>query len=114
MTPYVPKQGDIVIIDFTPQTGHEQMGTRPGLVVSSHFFNNVTNMIIVCPITNTIKPFPLHVPLDGRTKTTGVVLCEQLKSLDYLARHAILKEKAPEDILQACLERIHMCIEPDI
>jgi len=113
---YIPKQGDIVVMDFTPQSGHEQMGTRPGLVVSNNFFNNITQMILVCPITNTNRPFPLHVPLDERTQTTGVVLCEQVKSLDYVARRATLKEKAPTDIVLACIERINLSIgteDPD-
>lgn len=58
---YMPKQGDIVFLDFNPQAGHEQKGTRPALVVSNNVYNNFTRIAIVCPITNTDRGFPLHI-----------------------------------------------------
>jgi mRNA interferase MazF len=94
------EQGDIIRLDFNPQSGHEQAGYRPALVVSNNFFNNKTNLIIVCPITNTNKNFPLHVKLDGRNKTTGVILCEHIKSLDISSRNYKFIEKLPKDILE--------------
>lgn len=109
---YIAKQGDIVLMDFTPQSGHEQAGRRPALVVGNDFFCKVANMALVCPITNTFRPFPLHVPLDDRTLTTGSILCEQVKSLDLKARSAVYKEKAPPDIVSDCIERILLSIEP--
>lgn len=96
---YIPQQGDIIKINFNPTKGHEQQGYRPALVISNNFFNKVTNMSILCPITNTNNDFPLHVPLDGRTKTTGVILCEHIKSLDISERNAVFIEKLPKDIL---------------
>ncbi|MBC7075936.1 MAG: type II toxin-antitoxin system PemK/MazF family toxin [Syntrophomonadaceae bacterium] len=101
---YVPEQGDIVFLEFDPQTGHEQKGRRPAFVVSNNTFNQFTKMAIVCPITNTDRGFPLHVPLDKRTKTTGVVMCEQVKSLDISARNAIFLEKVPADILEEVID----------
>ena len=89
----IPEQGDIVFLDFYPQAGHEQKGTRPALVVSNKTYNKFTNMAIVCPITNTYRDFPLHVKLDERTKTTGVIMCEQLKALDFHARNVIYHKK---------------------
>ena len=80
------RQGDIIKVDFNPQAGHEQAGYRPALVISNNFFNQKTNVTIVCPITNTNNQFPLHIPLDSRTETTGVVLCEHVKALDLRAR----------------------------
>ena len=80
------KQGDIIKLSFNPQAGHEQAGYRPAVVVSNNFFNQKTSMTIVCPITNTNNQFPLHIPLDERVKTTGVILCEQVKALDLKAR----------------------------
>lgn len=108
--PYRPQQGDIVMMDFAPQAGHEQAGRRPALVISNSAFHRYTAMAIVCPITNTLRDFPLHVPLDSRTSTTGNILCEQVKSLDYVARHAAYKEKCPDDILTAVLERVRMSL----
>lgn len=112
MTRYTAKQGDIVLLDFTPQSGHEQAGRRPALVVSNDFFNKVTNMAWVCPITNTVRLFPLHVALDERTQTNGSILCEQVKSLDLTSRKAAFKEKAPVDIVNDCIERICLSVEP--
>jgi mRNA interferase MazF len=104
VTAYVPGQGDIVTLEFDPQAGHEQKGRRPALVVSNNTFNSFTKIAIVCPITNTNRGFPLHVPLDERTSTTGVVMCEQAKALDMLARNAMYKEKAPADILEEVID----------
>jgi mRNA interferase MazF len=107
---YEPAQGDIVMMDFQPQTGHEQRGRRPGLVVSNASFHRYTRLAIVCPITNTDRGFPMHVKLDQRTKITGVILCEQVKSLDYGARNAVFLESVPEDILEDVLERIRLSL----
>lgn len=101
---YIPEQGDIVFLGFDPQAGHEQKGRRPALVVSNNTFNRFTNMAIVCPITNTNRGFPLHVSLDGRTKTTGAIMCEQVKSLDIAAQKAVFVEQAPKDVLEEAVD----------
>ena len=101
---YIPEQGDIIMLEFDPQTGHEQKGIRPAIVVSNKVFNNFTKMSVVCPITNTNRGFPLHVQLDNRTMTTGVIMCEQVKSLDISARNAAFKEKAPTDIIEEVVD----------
>lgn len=105
---YVPKQGDIVMMNFSPQSGHEQAGARPALVVSNDSFFKFTHMAIVCPITNTDNGFPLHIPLDARTGTTGVIECEQGKSLDIISRGAAYRETLPPDILATVLRNIKM------
>ena len=66
-------QGDIIKVNLNPQQGHEQAGYRPALIVSNNMYHRQAKLAIVCPITNTNNRFPLHVPLDNRTKTTGVV-----------------------------------------
>lgn len=104
--PYVPEQGDIITLDFDPQAGHEQKGHRPALVVSNATFNRRTRIAIVCPITNTERGFPLHIPLDERTLATGVVMCEQVRSLDVTARNAVFREKAPANIVEEVLDVI--------
>lgn len=111
MDEYRPAQGDIVMLNFTPQAGHEQAGRRPALVVSNQSFHRYTGLAIFCPITNQIKDYPLHVCLDERTKTTGEILCEHVKSLDYRARKIAFKEKLPDDLLCAVLERIRMALD---
>ena len=103
MAAYVPKQGDLVTLDFDPQSGHEQKGRRPALVVSKDAFNKATRMAICCPITNTDRRVPFHVPIAGRTSLTGFVMCEQVKSLDFRSRGLRLIERAPRDVLEDVL-----------
>ena len=93
------KQGTIIKINFNPQAGHEQSGYRPAVVISNNIFNEKTNLSIVCPITNTDNHFPLHIPLDNRTQTTGVILCEHIKALDLNSRTYQIIEHLPEDLL---------------
>ena len=83
------KQGTIIKINFNPQSGHEQAG----------------------PITNTNNHFPLHIPLDERTKTTGVVLCEHIKSLDLNSRTYQEIEELPKDILDRVIDVVYSEIE---
>lgn len=108
---YVPGQGDIVYLDFSPQSGHEQKGRRPALVVSNEVFHRYTRAAVVCPITNTRRGFPLHIPLDERTKTSGVILCEQVKALDVLSRNIEYVEAAPDDLLRRALDIVTMFFE---
>ena len=97
-------QGDIVKVHFNPQSGHKQAGYRPALVISNDVFNARTQLAVLCPITNNAKPFPLHIPLDDRTVTTGVILCEHLRSLDLGQRGYKFVEKAPPDVLRKVLD----------
>ena len=105
------KQGTIIKINFNPQTGHEQAWYRPAVVVSNDFFNQKARLSIVCPITNTNNHFPLHIPLDERTKTTGVILCEHIKSLDLNSRTYQVIEELPKDILQNVIDVVYSEIE---
>lgn len=105
------RMGDIIKVCFNPQAGHEQAGYRPALVISNDFFNQKARLAIVCPITNTDNRFPLHVPLDGRTTTTGVVLCEHIRSLDLNARQYRFVEKIPDDILKNVINVVFAEIE---
>lgn len=108
---YSPKQGDIIMLDFSPQTGHEQKGQRPAFVVSNEVFNGLTNLAIVCPVTSTDRGFPLHVRLDERTTTRGVIMCEQAKSLDLAARHAAFVEHCPPDIVHEAVDILFGSVE---
>ena len=105
------KQGTIIKINFNPQLGHEQAGYRPAVVISNNIFNQKAKLAIVCPITNTNIHFPLHIPLDGRTKTTGVILCEHIKTLDLNSRTFQEIEQLPKDILQNVIDIVYSEIE---
>ena len=97
---YRARQGDIIWISFDPQAGHEQKGRRPAIVASNNTFNDISRtMAMVCPITNTDRDLELHVRLDGSTKTSGVILCDQAKILDTRKRDAEFIEKAPDNII---------------
>ncbi len=109
--PYIPKQGDIIHLDFDPQAGHEQKGRRPALVVSNAFYNRRSEMIMVSPITNTDKNHPFHVRLDAATHTTGVVLCDQVRSLDIYARNAEYRESVSEETLHEAIDLICSFLE---
>ena len=98
------EQGDIIYVDFSPTSGHEQSGKRPALVISSNDYNRITGLVVVCPITSKIKKFPTHIDLDDRTETNGQILCEHVRTLDVLARNASKKEECPDDILLKVLK----------
>jgi len=105
------KQGDIIWLDFDPQTGHEQKGRRPALVISNETFHNFSSLAIVCLITNTKKNHPFHVKLDKRIKTTGVILSDQPRTLDIKARNYEFIERIPDNILFEVIDIISGFIE---
>jgi mRNA interferase MazF len=105
------KQGSIILVDFDPQLGHEQRGRHPALVISNEYFNKYSEMAIVCPITNTDKSHPLHVKLNEKTKITGVILCNQVKTMDIKVRNFKFLEEIPEDILENVLDIVFSLME---
>ncbi len=105
------EQGDIVYLNFDPQSGHEQKGRRPALVVSNNLFNRVNSLTMVCPITHTDRALPFHLRLTGTTKTDGVILCDQVRMLDLTSRNATFVEKAPTDIIVEAVDLIASFIE---
>jgi mRNA interferase MazF len=105
------KQGDIIKLNFNPQAGHEQSGYRLAVVISNSIFNQKTHLTIVCPITNTNNKFPLHIELDERTNTTGVILCEHIKALDLGVREYKVIEKLPQDLLRQVIDIVFSEIE---
>jgi mRNA interferase MazF len=108
------RQGDIIKTNFTPQAEHEQAGYGPALVVSRKIFNSMTQMPVLCPITNSDNRFPLHISLDDRTKTTGVILCEQVKTSDLAERGYVFIERLPDDILRKVLNIVRQIFDQDL
>lgn len=104
VTPPRFRRGDIVYVDFDPQAGHEQRGRRPAFVVSDESFQKYTGLIIVCPVTNRDRGYPLHIALDRSCITTGFVMCEQIRSVDPAARRAEFSEHSPESTIAAVME----------
>ena len=104
------KQGDIIFLDFDPTKGREQAGYRPAVVISQTEYNSKRDLIWICPITNTVKDLRFHVHLDGRTATTGDVICEQVRTIDTLARKCKVVEPLPRDLLEKVLETVSVII----
>lgn len=112
MSAYSAQQGDIVWICFDQQTGHEQKGRRPAVIVSNETANSLLNTrAIVCPISSTNKSIPIQPMLDTRTKTQGVVLCDQVRTVDLAARKAEYIEVIPEDLLLEIIDIVFGLIE---
>lgn len=110
MKAYLPKKGDFVAVTFDPQSGHEQKGRRPALVVSNTLFNKHTGLAIVCPLTNTDLGFPFHVAVTKDPKVSGFVMVEQVKSIDFRARDAKRIGKASDRVLEEVLSILDACI----
>lgn len=103
MASYIPAKGDFVALSFDPQSGHEQKGRRPALVISNHLFNQRTGLAVVCPITNTDRKFPFHVPVPPQSSLTGFIMVEQVKSVDYRSRDVRFIAHASEETLNEVL-----------
>ncbi|MDQ0175632.1 type II toxin-antitoxin system PemK/MazF family toxin [Bacillus chungangensis] len=102
-----PERGDLVYVNFNPQTGYEQAGKRPGIVLSPKSFNDITGFAAICPITNTIRGWGYEVILSDGLAFQGVILTDQVKSLDWRARNLQVKGQAPQEIVKDCLAKIH-------
>ena len=111
MADYIPKKGDLIYLSFSPQAGHEQKGRRPALVVSNDLFNKGTGLAIVCPVTNTNRNNPFHIPLPQTSKLTGFIMIEQVKSYDYRARNADFVEEAPQELVADALAILDICVK---
>jgi mRNA interferase MazF len=107
---YVPKKGDFIAVAFDPQSGHEQKGRRPALVISNTLFNEQTGLAIVCPLTTTDRGYPFHVAVIRNPDVRGFVMVEQVKSIDYRTRQAKLIGKASDDLLDEVLSILDACI----
>jgi mRNA interferase MazF len=107
---YIPRKGDFVALDFDPQSGHEQKGRRPALVISNDLFNKATGLCIVCPVTNTRRDYPFHVVIPDGLGVTGVVMVDQVRSVDFRARGARCIGTSPEPVLEEVLSILDACV----
>jgi len=108
---YKAAQGDLIWLDFDPQTGHEQRGRRPALIVSNNDANRfLAPMAMVCPVTSTDRGYPTRVKLSG-TKIGGFIMCEQMRAVDLSARNAEFGERLPSDLMHEVADIIYGIIE---
>lgn len=106
----VADRGHLVYLNVNPQAGHEQTGSRPAIVISPESFNRITGFAVVCPITRVSKDYPFEVALPDGLAIHGVILTDQIKSLDWKARRLKVVDEAPAETVQDCLEKIHTFI----
>jgi len=104
--PYIPKRGDIAWTDFNPAAGHEQMGKRPAIVLSPSAFNKKILLALVAPITSRVRGHGFEVALKGK-KISGIVLCHQVKTIDFIERGLQFAEKAPASVVSEVLSKVN-------
>ncbi|HIP13562.1 MAG TPA: type II toxin-antitoxin system PemK/MazF family toxin [Arcobacter sp.] len=110
MVKYIPNQGDIVALSFEPQSGHEQKGRRPAIIISNKVFNKHLGLAFACLITNTNMDFPFHIEVESEN-ITGFIMAEQMKSIDYNSRNIKFIEKANQKTINQILGIIDSIIQ---
>ena len=110
---YVPARGDVVWLQFDPQAGHEQAGKRTALVLSPSAYNGRVGLALLCPITSQRKGYPFEVPLPTGLKVQGVVLADQVKSLDWRFRRAERVDSVRHAVLDETVAKIRVLLEPE-
>lgn len=106
---YIPKRGDVVWTNFDPAAGHEQTGKRPALVLSTTPFNKKIMLAMVAPITSRVRGHGFEAPFNGK-KIKGVVLCQQVKMIDFIERGVQFAEKAPDTVTSDALARVRAIV----
>jgi mRNA interferase MazF len=110
VAPAAPDRGDIVMMQFNQQAGREQAGRRPAFVITPRSYNAKVGLMLACPITNKEKGYPFEVPLPSFLKTSGVILADHVKSLDWHVRGAEFIEKSPKDTTAQVLQKLGLLI----
>jgi len=105
LSTYLPERGDLIWVDFDPSAGSEQSGNRPAIVLSTQIFSRGTNLALVAPITSTVRGHGMEVPVNGNS-ISGVVLCQQVKVIDYIERNVEKAEKAPAGVTNEALKKV--------
>jgi mRNA interferase MazF len=106
---YSPERGDIVWLNFNPQSGHEQKGKRPAVVISPKEYNEKTGLGLFCPITSKIKDYPFEVKVENE-KINGAVLSDQVKSLDWETREIEFITKETPEIIDEIINKISILL----
>ena len=108
---YIPERGDVVWMNFNPQAGHEQAGQRPAVVLSPKTYNQKVGLAIFCPITSQIKGYPFEVKIPSQGKVTGVILSDQVKSLDWRIRNVAFISSLPVAVIDEVLAKLGRLID---
>jgi mRNA interferase MazF len=107
---YIPARGDVIWLSFNPQSGHEQSGHRPAIVISPKEYNEKAGLALCCPITSKVKDYPFEVKIIIKNKIDGVILSDQIKSLDWKEREARYIATAAKETLRETVEKLSLLI----
>lgn len=110
--PHTPSRGDIIWLTFDPQSGREQAGRRPSLVLSPLAYNQKVGLALCCPITSRVKGYPFEVTIPPGSPLQGVILADQVRSLDWRTRKAELISKLPEAVLAEVIAKASTLLDP--
>ena len=110
---YIPDRGDVIWISLQPQAGHEQAGRRPAVVLSPSAYNGKAGLAVLCPITSQVKGYPFEVSIPEGLNVRGVVLSDQVKSLDWRARHAEPIGRLPSEVIAEILAKLLTLLSSD-
>ena len=110
--PWVPDRGDAVWISLNPQSGHEQAGRRPAIILSSPSYNGKVGLAIFSPIASQVKGYPFEVQVPSGLPVSGVVLSDQVKSLDWRSRQAVFVCRLPAAVTAEVLGKLHTLLAP--
>ena len=110
MSNYIPNKGDFVWLNFDPQSGHEQKGRRTAIIVSKPLFNEKTGLAFACPITTKDRSFPFHLRIPEGLPVHGVVMIDQVKSIDYASRKVSFIAQAPKNLMDEILAILYAII----
>jgi mRNA interferase MazF len=100
---YIPRKGDFVWLNFDPQSGREQKGRRTAIIVSNTLFNEKTGLAFACPTTTKDRKYPFHLRVPAGLPVHGVVMVDQVKSVDYSSRKVTFIVQAPKDLVDEIL-----------
>ena len=107
----VPERGDLIKLDFDNTQGHEQSGYRRAIVLSHRSYNQITGLAVVCAITSHIKGYPFEVEIPEGLNVTGVILSDQIRTIDWQARNVKVVDKAPAECINSVIDKFSKLIQ---
>jgi mRNA interferase MazF len=63
-------------------------------------------MLLLCPVTSQVKGYPFEITIPPGVPIQGVILSDQIRSLDWRARRAERVASLPEETIAQIIERL--------
>lgn len=106
----MPRRGDVAWFTFNPQAGHEQAGRRPAVVLSPLAYNAKVGLALLCPLTSQVKGYPFEVSIPNGLPVNGVILADQVKSLDWPSRDVEFICALPAAVTREILQKLGLLL----